>query len=87
LLDNLVQYTQDFGAFLQAANPNLPQPVVATLVRSHVLTLKDVIDAQAMGDHAKAYMALRTAACHMEMIGMPLADAIAKQFPQRFSMH
>ena len=36
---------QDFGAFLQSANPNLPKPVVADLVKHHVLTLKAVIDA------------------------------------------
>jgi hypothetical protein len=82
---DLVQYTQDFGAFLSSANPNLPKQVVADLVKSHVLTLKDVIDAQAAGDAAKAYTALRKAASHMQMIADPLAAAIAKQFPARFS--
>jgi len=28
----LIGYTQDFGAFLQSANPNLPKSVVADLV-------------------------------------------------------
>ena len=44
------KYTQDFGAFLASANPNLPKNMVAELVKDHVLTLKDVIDAQAPGD-------------------------------------
>lgn len=35
-------------------------------------------------DQAKAYTALRTAAGHMQAIADPLADAIAKQFPDRF---
>src|SRR5499425_48028 len=82
---DLIQYTQDFGAFLQSANPNLPKAVVADLVKSHVVTLKEVIDAQAAKDPAKAYTAVRTAAGHMQMIADPLAEAIVKQFPDKFS--
>ena len=81
---DLVQYTQDFGAFLSSANPNLPKDAVAGLVKTHVLTLKAVIDAQASGDAAATYTALREAAAHMGMIANPLADAIAKQFPGKF---
>ena len=81
---DLVQYTQDFGAFLSSANPNLPKDAVAGLVKTHVLTLKAVIDAQASGDAAATYTALREAAAHMGMIASPLADAIAKQFPGKF---
>ena len=81
---DLVQYTQDFGAFLASANPNLPKDAVAGLVKTHVLTLKDVIDAQAAGDQAKAFAATRTAYAHMGMIADPLAGAIVKQFPDKF---
>jgi hypothetical protein len=84
-VNDLVQYTQDFGAFLASANPNLPKDVVAGLVKDHVLTLKDVIDAQATGDMNKSYRAIRTAAGHMGMIADPLAAAIVKQFPERFA--
>ncbi|HEY7567630.1 MAG TPA: hypothetical protein VH762_08665 [Gemmatimonadaceae bacterium] len=84
-VNDLVQYTQDFGAFLSSANPNLPKSVVADLVKGHVLTLKSVIDAQQMGDQQKTYWALRDAAMHMQMIADPLADAIAKQFPGKFA--
>lgn len=84
-VSDLVQYTQDFGAFLSSANPYLPKEVVANLVKEHVLTLKDVIDAQATGNPEKSYMAIRTAAGHMGMIADPLAAAIAKQFPERFA--
>jgi hypothetical protein len=83
---DLVQYTQDFGAFLSSANPNLPKNVVAELVKTHVLTLKDVIDAQAAGDMVQAYTALRHAAGHMAMIADPLADAIVKQFPTKYAI-
>jgi len=84
-VNDLVQYTQDFGAFLAAANPNLPKETVAGLVKDHVLTLKDVIDAQASGDMNKSFMAIRSAAGHMGMIADPLAAAIVKQFPDRFA--
>jgi len=83
-VNDLVGYSQDFGAFLQSANPNLPKSVVADLVKHHVVTLKTVIDAQAAKDPEKAYVALRTAAGHMQMIADPLAEAIVKQFPDRF---
>jgi hypothetical protein len=81
---DLVGYTQDFGAFLSAANPNLPKAVVADLVKHHVLTLKDVIDAQAAKDPGRAFMAERAGAAHMQMIADPLAEAIVKQFPDSF---
>jgi hypothetical protein len=84
-VNDLVGYTGDFGAFLASANPNLPKVVVADLVKTHVLTLKDVVDAQAAGDQKKAYTALRSAASHMMMIADPLAMAIAKQFPDKFA--
>ena len=82
---DLVAYTQDFGAFLSSANPNLPKSVVADLVKHHVVTLKTVIDAQASKDPARAYTALRAAAGHMPMIADPLAEAIVKQFPDKFA--
>jgi hypothetical protein len=84
-VDRLVGYTEDFGAFLAAANPDLPKATVAGLVKHHVLTLKDVVDAQAARDPGRAFSALRTAAAHMGMIADPLAAAIAKQFPDRFA--
>jgi len=82
----LVGYAGDFGAFINAANPNLPKDVVAGLVKTHIVTLKDVIDAQAAGDTKGAYAKARDAAGHMKMIADPLADGIVKQFPERFAM-
>ena len=81
----LIQYTQDFGAFLSSASPKLPKSVVADLVKHHVVTLKEVIDAQAEKDPARAYTAVRTAAAHMQMIADPLAETIVKQFPAKFA--
>ena len=83
-VNDLIGYTQDFGAFLSGANPNLPKAVVADLVKHHVVTLKDVIDAQAATDRSRAFLAERTGAGHMQMIADPLAEAIVQQFPDRF---
>ena len=83
---DLIGYADDFAAFLASANPNLPKDVVAGLVRSHVVGLKAVVDAQAKGDWATAYRSLREAAGHMQMIADPLAGAISKQFPDKFAM-
>jgi hypothetical protein len=83
-VNDLMQYTKDFGAFLNSANPNLPQDAVADLVKHHAVTLKAVVDAQASGDQTKAYMALRAAYNHMGMIAEALAQGIVKQFPKKF---
>ncbi|MGH7537762.1 MAG: hypothetical protein ACREMF_03935 [Gemmatimonadales bacterium] len=84
-VQDLQGYANDFGAFLGVANPNLPTAVVADLVRTHIVTLKSVIDAQAAGNQATAFLKAREAAAHMQMIADPLAAAIAKQFPERFA--
>src|SRR5882724_3014094 len=84
-VNDLIAYTRDFGAFLSSANPNLPKSVVADLVKHHVVTLKAVIDAQAAKDYARAYAAERTAVAHMQMIADPLANAIVKQYPDKFT--
>ena len=82
---DLVGYSQDFGAFLSSVNPNLPKSAVADLVKSHVVTLKDVVDAQAAKEWPMVYRNLRTAASHMAMIADPLGIAIAKQFPEKYA--
>jgi hypothetical protein len=83
-VNDLIAYSQEFGAFLNSASPSLPADAVAELVKGHILTLKEVIDAQAAGDFTKAYTALRAAAAHMPMIADAHAGAIAKQFPDKF---
>ncbi|HXH84830.1 MAG TPA: copper amine oxidase N-terminal domain-containing protein, partial [Candidatus Tectomicrobia bacterium] len=81
---SLVAYSRDLGAFLGAANPNLPKAVVADLVKHHVVTLKEVVDAQAGTDPRRTQQAVRAAYAHMQRIGDPLSAAIARQFPERF---
>jgi hypothetical protein len=84
-VNDLLGYADDLAAFLSSANPNLPKAAVAELVKGHILSLKAAIDAQAAGDQQMAYLRLREAASHMQMIGDPIAAAIARQFPQKFA--
>lgn len=83
-MGSLLQYSQDFGAFINAASPKLTKDAVAELVKTHVLTLKAVIDAQAAKDWVTAYSSLRTAADHMPMMANGLATTIVAQFPTNF---
>lgn len=83
-VNDLIAYTQDLGAFFAGTNENLPKDAVAELVKTHVLTLKDVIDAQAAGDQPMVYAKLRMAMAHMQMVADPLADATAKKLPDTF---
>lgn len=83
-VDDLMAYAEDFGAFLNSANPNLPADAVAALVREHAVTLAAAVDAQANQDWPKAYELQRKAAAHMQTISDALAGAIVKQFPDKF---
>ncbi len=82
--NDLLGYSGEFGNFLNAANPNLPKDIATDLVKTHIQTLKDVIDAQAAKDPRQVYPAIRKAFAHMDMLANPLAGAIAKQFPEKF---
>ena len=83
-MGNLLGYTAEFGAFINAASPKLTPDAVAELIKTHVVTLKDVIDAQAAKDFSKAYGAERTAADHMAMIATGLTTTVVAQFPDKF---
>jgi len=84
-VQDLLQYANDFGAFLNSAAPTLPKEAVAELVKTHIVSLKEVVDAQAARDYKLAFVKLREASHHMQMIADPLADAIAAQFPDKFA--
>lgn len=83
--NDLNSYAGDFGAFVETTtNKNLAAGSVSSLVRTHVSSLKDIVDAQAGKDYAKAFNTLHTAFLHMSTIADPLADAIVKQFPDKY---
>jgi hypothetical protein len=83
-LNNLLQFTQDFGAFVNKNSPKLSAESAGGLAMTHVFTLKDVIDAQAAKDFTKAYTNERTAADHMSTVATTLAPLIVAQFPDKY---
>lgn len=76
-------YRADFGAFLASANPNLTKEVVASELTPHVATMTAAIDAQGANDPS-ATAKLHRAAAHMPHTADVLAEAMAKQFPDKF---
>jgi hypothetical protein len=76
--EGLDAYRADFGAFLESANPNLPQDAVAEELVPHVDSVFAAIDAVVDGD-AGAFDTLKTAAGHMPMTAAVLAAGIAEQ--------
>ena len=84
-VQKLLAYSADLAGFFSGANPHLTQAAVAEMIKTHIVTLKAVIDAQAKKDYAAEYAAEHQAYAHMGMIALALADGIVKQFPQKFS--
>lgn len=85
-VSDLLGYTKDFAAFLNSASPALPVDTVAELSKTHVITLKAVVDTQATGNSEEAYKAIRKASAHMQMIADPLAETIVQQFPKIYAV-
>jgi hypothetical protein len=82
-LADLDGYREDFGAFLESANPNLTKEAVADELKPHVASLANAIDAVA-GSGDNPIVALQEAASHMPMTASVLAGAIAQQKPDQF---
>ncbi|MBW3591503.1 MAG: copper amine oxidase, partial [Actinobacteria bacterium] len=80
---NLDGYREDFGAFLESANPNLPKEAVVEELQPHVQTLFAAIDAVVAGD-ASAFSKLREAAQVMPNTAKTLAGGIAAQMPDEY---
>ena len=80
----LHDYVTDFSTFLANANPNLPQDAVAQLVDEHVSQLESIA-AFASGEYSEAYPAVHDTYTQMFEVGDALAEAIALQFPERFT--
>jgi hypothetical protein len=76
-------YIPQFSDFIAGAT-GLPNQSVVALTKTHVLTTKDVVDAQGTKDSKGASSKDRAAAQHMEMIADPLAAAIVAKLPQTF---
>jgi len=76
-------YREDFGAFLESANPNLTKEAVAEELQPHVESLFTAIDS-VLAAQASAFEDLRTAAGHMPGTANVLAGGIVAQSPEMF---
>jgi len=82
-MDDLTSYTTSFAEFLAGAT-ELPVDVLEENLQMHVMGLIAVIDAQAAGDEATHYTALRAAYGHMASTAEALSGAIAGQQAEMF---
>jgi hypothetical protein len=83
-LELLHGYHVDIADFLASANPEIDRAAVEELIRQHVEALIGQVDAYAAGDHRRSVTIVREAYGHMFTVADALADAIARQFPDRF---
>lgn len=82
---DLTAYAKTVGTTLNQVNENLPADAVEDMVKMHITSLKDVVDAQKAGNQTRVYSSLREAYGHMGEMATVLADATAKKFPEKFS--
>ncbi|MCL6647831.1 MAG: hypothetical protein K6U89_05810 [Chloroflexi bacterium] len=83
-LAELAAYRTSFAAFLNTANPFLPQEAAAGLLQEHIGQLSTALDSYVQGNYAQTYRLISESHSHMFMTGTGLAGAIVKQFPDRF---
>jgi hypothetical protein len=83
-LASLHSYHDRIASFLTSANPELDGDAVADLIRRHVQALITQAEATAAGDAERAIAATRDGYDGTFEVGAALADAIARQFPDRF---
>lgn len=83
-IDELTVNAHEIAAFLNGANPYLPEDAVFGLLSAHgahhVAQIKQ-IDADDFAGEAATWQQMRH---HMFVIADAIADALAKQFPEKF---
>jgi hypothetical protein len=70
-------YVPQFSSLISGAT-GLPRDTVTQLTTQHVMQTKAIVDAQAAKSWTAAYVAVRMAYAHMQMIGDPLSAAMAR---------
>ena len=83
-VENLTSNAREIAKFLSGANPNLPEEAVYSLLLGHgghhVTQIKQIASRD-FQDEAATWHAMRK---HMLVISDAIADALVKQFPERF---
>jgi hypothetical protein len=83
-LDELMNNANEIAAFLSSANPNLPKGTVYGLFLTHAQQHMRAIDATAKKDWAGEADMWDPMVKHDYTMADAIADAIAKQFPDKF---
>jgi plasmid stabilization system protein ParE len=80
----LLNNADQIADFLAKANPNIPRDAAVSLLREHARQLMASVDALAKGDVKGEVSIWDTAVKNVLTIADALADAIVKQFPEKF---
>ncbi len=83
--DQAARNAQEIDAFLSGANPNLPKGAVLSLLVAHWAHHVAQIDAAVRRDWTQEARVWEEMLRHIYRIADALAEAIAKQFPEKFS--
>jgi hypothetical protein len=83
--DRAARNAQEIDAFLSGANPNLPKGAVLSLLVSHWAHHVAQIDAATKRNWAQEAQVWDEMLKHIYRIADALAEAIAKQFPDKFA--
>lgn len=83
-MDALVSNAKAIAAFLAKANPYLPEDTLVTLLSAHGGHHISQIDQLAKADYAGEAKTWHTMREHILVIADALAEALVKQFPEKF---
>ena len=83
-VQDLTQYSMDFGTFLAGANSQLKAADVTKFISDHITEMKLMIDAQIGGSFIDANTVMHTAIDHIDGFAAALADATVKMLPKKF---
>jgi hypothetical protein len=84
LTDIDTNYTKPLAQFLASANPNLPESVLEGSLRDHVNMTAQMIDDHVQGNYAAEASMRDQGAQHLNGLFSTLAEAIVKQYPNKF---
>jgi hypothetical protein len=82
---DLAANADEIAKFLAGANPNLPEGTVRALMLAHGMHHQKQVELIMSGDTAGEAAEWTAMQAHMDMIADALADAIARQFPDKAS--
>lgn len=84
LADIDANYTKPISALLAGANPNLPQATLEAGFKQHIDMTAQMIDNHVKGDYTAESDLRDRAVDHLKGLMTTLADAIVKQYPDKF---